>query len=174
MTRLDCFSEPYQPTGGAAAGGVLNQLGRPDSEPIEVLVREAVQNCWDARREGGGTVEVEIAGGPSGAGRSPPSASGSSPDPPPKLPLEDVLTDGLQLLQFADFGTAGLGGPTRADVSATGSTATSSTSSATSVSRRTGVRWRLLRLRQGRLLPREPGADDRSSTPCARPRTSAA
>ena len=37
-------------------------------------------------------------------------------DPPPGLPLGAELSGaGLQILYFADFGTSGLGGPTRAD-----------------------------------------------------------
>src|SRR5205823_3805590 len=36
-------------------------------------------------------------------------------DPPPGLPLEDELVPGMQIMYFADFGTCGLGGPTRAD-----------------------------------------------------------
>ena len=47
---MERYSEVYSPTGGLAAEGVINQLGRPDIESLEVLVREAVQNCWDAKR----------------------------------------------------------------------------------------------------------------------------
>ena len=51
VTPLQRYSEPYNATGGLAAEGVINQLGRPDIEPLEVLVREAIQNCWDAKRD---------------------------------------------------------------------------------------------------------------------------
>ena len=44
MIPLQRFSEQYSATGGLAAEGILNQLGRPNIEPLEVLVREAVQN----------------------------------------------------------------------------------------------------------------------------------
>ena len=60
MIRLERFSEPYNATGGLAAVGVLNQLGRPDIEPLEVLVREAIQNCWDAKRHDVSRIRVEI------------------------------------------------------------------------------------------------------------------
>lgn len=119
MTRLERYSELYQPTGGLAAVGVINQLGRPESEPIEVLVREAVQNCWDACREEIETVEVEV--GLRTLDRAGVAALRERilPDPPPGLSLADFLDEGLRLLHFADFGTSGLGGPTRADAVAT-------------------------------------------------------
>ena len=109
------YSEPYQPTGGLAAEGVINQLGRPDIEPLEVLVREAVQNCWDARRETEPSIRVEIGRRELNADEVALVASRVLVDPPPDVPLADELRAGMRILYFADFGTAGLGGPTRAD-----------------------------------------------------------
>ena len=60
MTQLQRYSEPYSATGGLAAEGVINQLGRPDIEPLEVVVREAIQNCWDAKRKSVSGVRVEV------------------------------------------------------------------------------------------------------------------
>jgi hypothetical protein len=113
--RLQRYSEPYSATGGLAAEGVINQLGRPDIEPLEVLVREAVQNCWDARRADARGIRVEIGrrilDGPAfGVLRDQVLV-----DPPRGLPLADHLRAGVETLYFADFGTDGLGGPTRAD-----------------------------------------------------------
>lgn len=121
MTRLERYSERYQPTGGLAAEGVLNQLGRPDTEPLEVLVREAVQNCWDAGR-GEGPVEVEF--GFRGPAEEVIDALREQvlPDPPPEHPLADCLEDRPDILYIADFGTSGLGGPTRADAEVDGVT----------------------------------------------------
>ena len=109
------YSEPYSATGGLAAEGVINQLGRPDTEPLEVLVREAVQNCWDAKRSTARGIKVEI-------GRQVLDLDGLEAcrsqllvAPPPGLPLADELVVGMETLYFADFGTDGLGGPTRAD-----------------------------------------------------------
>ncbi len=122
MTRLERFSEPYQPTGSAAATGVLNQLGRPEAEPLEVLVREAVQNCWDAHRAGGIGVTVEIGARTLRAEQVATLRERVLADAPQGLPLAPLLDEGLQLLHFADFGTTGLGGPTRADAELTGVT----------------------------------------------------
>jgi hypothetical protein len=115
ISRLDRYSEPYSATGGLAAEGVLNQLGRPDIEALEVLVREAVQNCWDAKRPDVGKIRVEI-----GRQHLDPGILGVVRDrllvdPPKGLPLQGELVPGLEILYFADFGTDGLGGPTRAD-----------------------------------------------------------
>src|SRR5437660_11775651 len=49
MKALDLQSEKYQPTGSISADGVRNQLGRPRLDRLTLLVREAVQNSWDAR-----------------------------------------------------------------------------------------------------------------------------
>lgn len=115
MTRLDRFSEPYNATGGLAAVGVLNQLGRPDIEPLEVLVREAVQNCWDAKRNDVSRIRVEIAWSKLGAAQITNLRTNILVDPPPNLGLDAAMSEGMQTLYVADFGTQGLGGPTRAD-----------------------------------------------------------
>lgn len=115
MMSMECYSEPYNATGGLAAIGVLNQLGRPDTEPLEVLVREAVQNCWDAKRPDSARIRVTI-------GRSTLDQAGVSflrshvlVNPPLGLALDDEMREGMHTLYFADFGTHGLAGPTRAD-----------------------------------------------------------
>ncbi|MGA4814638.1 hypothetical protein ACPA9J_01190 [Pseudomonas aeruginosa] len=49
LTPLALQSEPFSPTGGAAAEGVSNQLGCPRADRFTLLIREAIQNSWDAR-----------------------------------------------------------------------------------------------------------------------------
>ncbi len=122
MTRLERFSERYRATGAVAAEGVLNQLGRPGIEPLEVLVREAVQNCWDARRPDVSTVGVDVGHACLDAPAREFLKENVLVDPPPHLPLVDCLAEDVHLLYFADFGTTGLGGPTRADARTEGST----------------------------------------------------
>jgi len=115
MITLARFSEPYNPTGGLAAVGVLNQLGRPDTEPLEVLVREAVQNCWDAKRPDVKGIRIEIGRSTLEPERVKTVREHILVDPPLGLGLGEELRDGMQTLYIADFGTHGLGGPTRAD-----------------------------------------------------------
>lgn len=115
MIMLERFSEPYNATGGLAAVGVLNQLGRPDIEPLEVLVREAVQNCWDAKRQDVSRIRVEIGWSTFNSQQIKTLRESILVDPPPGLGLDVAMCDGLQTMYVADFGTHGLGGPTRAD-----------------------------------------------------------
>src|SRR3954451_21531044 len=112
---MERYSEVYSPTGGLAAEGVINQLGRPDIDALEVLVREAVQNCWDAKRRTAGGIRVEIGRRTLDASDVTEIRSELLVDPPPALPLGSELAPGATTLHFADFGTDGLGGPTRAD-----------------------------------------------------------
>jgi len=60
MIALDQYPEPFHATGSVASEGVLNQLGRPHMGPIEVLIREAVQNCWDAKHPDSDQVRVSF------------------------------------------------------------------------------------------------------------------
>ena len=47
---FDLSSERYRPEGGAGGDAVRRAIGRPRLDRISVLIREAVQNAWDARR----------------------------------------------------------------------------------------------------------------------------
>jgi hypothetical protein len=115
MPQMERYSEPYSATGGLAAEGVLNQLGRPNIEPLEVLVREAVQNCWDAKRPTSPGITVEIGRRRLGDDELAYCRNELLVDPPPGLRLGEELRSQLEIMYFADFGTGGLGGPTRAD-----------------------------------------------------------
>src|SRR5580765_6161075 len=59
-SALDRFSEPFPPHGALAAEGAANLLGRPRLDPLVVLVREAVQNSWDARRDSDGSIQFGV------------------------------------------------------------------------------------------------------------------
>lgn len=114
---LSRYSEPYQPTGGIAGEGVKNQLGRPDLEPLELLVREALQNSWDAGehpdRE---AVRVKLETYVLEPDQKATLSDEVLVDPPPGLELSEPLDKSDRLLVVADRGTIGLAGPVRADV----------------------------------------------------------
>ncbi len=52
MDALDWWPKPLGP-GDTIGDSARKILGKPDLDPVDVLVREAAQNSWDARIEGG-------------------------------------------------------------------------------------------------------------------------
>ena len=60
MDPLKLHSEIFQPEGGAAGQGIRRALGRPKLDPISMLIREAVQNSWDARVDNGRETRVQF------------------------------------------------------------------------------------------------------------------
>ena len=160
--RLERYSEPYHATGGLAAEGVLNQLGRPDIEPLEVLVREAVQNCWDAKRRDERGIRVDdrtTTPRPRRARRR--VRRSILADPPPGLPLGDELRPGhgdpvFRGLRHRRSGRTDTSRPRRPGTAARLRRLRPQHRAAA----RQGTRRRLVRLRQGGVLHREPRPDD--------------
>ena len=118
MSKSDIFlySEPYSPTGNVTSEGVLNQLGRPKLDIFTVLVREAVQNSWDARASTDGSIRFGISVWTIDK-KQREGLRLFFQDVPPGLYLDQVLDEDqdVLLLSIYDRGTVGLGGPTRAD-----------------------------------------------------------
>lgn len=127
MRHLEWEAEPVSKTGSVMSEGVLNQLGRPNIDMLAVLLREAVQNSWDARVSNENSVIFGMAGWTLSSDQrlflqeelfaECPSAD--------KLPLADELSPQqrslfgetpFHVLAVYDRGTVGLGGPTRADI----------------------------------------------------------
>ena len=115
---LHLWSEPFRASGGVAAHGVKNALGRPHMPLPTLLVREAVQNSWDAGiPTGTRPVRFSLDGGllKDYALRNLRRALCDSPSP--GLELRTILArDEVPVLFVSDRGTTGLGGPTRADI----------------------------------------------------------
>ncbi len=119
MTRsLSLFSEPYGTTGNIGEN-FRRLLGAPSLDPLQTVIREAVQNIADAAKLGTGP-EIAI------------RLRRLTPDQQsvfssrvvrelPKNPLSSQLVavkqscQGLVVMEICDFGTIGLGGPTRSD-----------------------------------------------------------
>ncbi len=119
MPNLWLDSERVSPTGNILSQGILNQLGRPGLNNLAILVREAVQNSWDARLSDRRTVYFEIGGWTLDLkGRQFIRDHIFSNTPPAKtLSINKVLRSNtpINFLAIYDRGTTGLGGPTRAD-----------------------------------------------------------
>lgn len=117
-TPLDLQSELFSATGGAAAEGVSNQLGRPRVDRFSLLVREAVQNSWDARSSAAGGVRFQIDGYDLSADARHAIAAQVFAVALPSMAVRTcLLADAaFPVLAVSDFGTRGLSGPTRGDV----------------------------------------------------------
>lgn len=119
---LDRFSERYAPTGNLASEGVQNQLGRPHHDPIAVLIREAIQNCWDAHDPADPHILVRIELVCLDDERKRVLTEKILADPAPHTPMCEQLLGRdrpMYMLTISDRNTSGLGGPTRADVIST-------------------------------------------------------
>lgn len=115
---LDLQSELFTALGNVASAGIRNQLGRPPLHPLVVLVREALQNCWDARLDGAPGVRVGIDLWTTTAAQLDLLRNEVLATKPPRLGATALLGDAarpFRVLAISDRGTSGLGGPTRAD-----------------------------------------------------------
>lgn len=112
MVRFTLKSERFSPEGSISGAAIRRNLGRSSLDPLSILIREAVQNSWDARldrtvgcisfaahlktldwREVGVLKDSIFAVKPEGHS------------------IGDVLEDGLGILILRDTGTTGLNGP---------------------------------------------------------------
>jgi hypothetical protein len=118
---LRLHSEPYSPSGNMAATGVRKLLGAPRLDLLQTVVREAVQNCCDAAKNGVGprvifrlrrltAAQLWILGSCVLA-ELPRHADTADPI------RQFLRSDNPWVLEICDFATTGLEGPTRADLS---------------------------------------------------------
>lgn len=119
MTRLDLFSEPYAPTGNMGDGGFERLLGAPRLDGLQLVLREAIQNSCDAAKLGTGPrILIRL------RTLTPDQVAVLRNQVLAELPFISSSADALtafldaetpRVLEICDFGTTGLGGPTRAD-----------------------------------------------------------
>lgn len=113
-------SEPFSPDGNLSAEGFENLLGTPSLDLLAVLMREAVQNSCDATCSVNGQASVYVRI----RELSEEQRKICSDVIFGKLPEESTAAEnlrnvfsgpGVKVLEIADFGTTGLGGPARAN-----------------------------------------------------------
>ena len=115
--RLERWSESYPPAGSMAGEGVLKQLGAPKLETLELLTREALQNCWDAADpHDPGPVSVVLSCDSLTDEEAEVLVTTVFRDPPADIDVAAALASSPRTLTISDRGTTGLAGPTRADV----------------------------------------------------------
>ncbi|MFC9326776.1 hypothetical protein [Kitasatospora sp. NPDC057015] len=118
MTAARWLSEQHGPGGGSGGASLLRRLDATGLDGLTLLVRESVQNSWDARI-GDGPVEYRVELRTLRPSEAPMWRRLLEQDAPTPvhLPLRASLQRGApRLLTVTDLGTKGLGGPTRADV----------------------------------------------------------
>lgn len=130
MTTLDWFAARYEAHGSTSGEGATKLLGRPRLNPLTVLMRETLQNAWDARTGPSLEFRVELRkfSAPQLALlRQTILAAGTehvlceaadetdAPQGHPGL-AEALAREDLWALEIGDRGTTGLGGPLRADL----------------------------------------------------------
>ncbi|NIK58247.1 hypothetical protein [Kribbella shirazensis] len=116
--QAEWLSQTFPPEGASAAEGIRNQLGRPELDLLTILVREAAQNSWDARRSDAQVVDFRLSIGSVSAANSSAWRDLLLRNAPidAHLPLRRILQKSdIRTLTVSDRGTTGLGGPTRAD-----------------------------------------------------------
>lgn len=120
MTRssLQLYSEPYGSTGNIGEN-FRRLLGAPSIDPLQTLIRESVQNIADAAKLGRGP-EILIRIRTLTAEQRETLRSRVFTSLPEEPSSRDQIRstvdlDPLIVLEICDFGTVGLGGPTRAD-----------------------------------------------------------
>jgi hypothetical protein len=117
MPSLDLYSERYSANGNVAARGILNQLGRPSLDILSVLVRETVQNSWDARLNDSETIYFGVKGRTLSDDQVDLLRNIIFASVPASLGLHNAFSKDSEVyvLIIYDRGTTGLDGPTRAD-----------------------------------------------------------
>lgn len=112
--NLQLFEEKVQPTGGSKAEGAKRILGTPSMGPLTVVLREAVQNSWDARV--GDAVSFAMHYFKPKADQKAALMNGVFSAQPSKSRIREAISaEGFSVLVFSDRGTTGLNGPVRAD-----------------------------------------------------------
>ncbi len=115
---LSLYSEPYGSTGNIGEN-FLRLLGTPSTDPLQTVIREAIQNIADAAKLGQGP-GVRIRLRRLNDDQRNCMRNNVLYHLPDELNSRKKFNDFLEkeeqvVLEICDFGTTGLGGPTRAD-----------------------------------------------------------
>lgn len=110
------WSQPFPPEGGQTAEGIKKQLGRPSLDEYAVLLRESVQNSWDARLDDSTAVDFRVSLRRLGTNALAWRRHLSDTEVPGALGgVLRSLHSETWVLFLSDRGTTGLGGPLRSD-----------------------------------------------------------
>lgn len=121
LIPLDRESEPYSRYGNISADGIQRLLGTPHLNALQILIRETVQNSWDAGKDIPGPVRYQLR-----FRDLTPSEHNILKDvvfhdlpqytENPDRPIRGTLDRArLSVIEICDFGTTGLAGPAHPD-----------------------------------------------------------
>jgi hypothetical protein len=121
LKPLDRESEPYSQYGNISADGIQRLLGAPNLNALQILIRETVQNSWDAGKDFAGPVGYRIRFRELSKSEHEALKKTVFDDLPkysenPERPIKKTLNKKkLCVIEICDFGTSGLAGPTHPD-----------------------------------------------------------
>lgn len=113
--RLSLYSEVVPPTGSLAGSGAVKVLGRPKLSTLGLVLRESIQNSWDARKDSRQvrfTIERRVLSDREIRVLSEQVFPGAREV---GVHVGRALQKRPELLVLTDMGTVGLEGPVRAD-----------------------------------------------------------
>lgn len=121
MRGLNRWSEPFGAHGGFHAHSAGQTLGRPDLDHQSLLLRESVQNSWDACTDKSRGIAFRMDLVELTARQRRVLLDVVLASPPAALHYERITgADRVEMLVVTDRRTRGLGGPTRSDVAEKG------------------------------------------------------
>lgn len=120
MKVLSLHSEKYSAAGNLAAEGYRKLLGSPGIDLLQTLIREAIQNCCDASKDGKGpavTIRLRKLSKTQSHALKRYVFSELPDSDSSRNSMEKFLKKREQwVLEICDIGTSGLTGPTHADI----------------------------------------------------------
>lgn len=116
MTQTAWWSQPVAAEGSTASEGIRRQLGKPQLDPLTVLIRETAQNTCDAALPGDGEIDFSVRINRLSGNQLIGWREFLLPEPTgSRLGLDAAMSHDPLILSISDRGTTGLGGPLRAD-----------------------------------------------------------
>lgn len=116
------FRQPWDATGSGDARSIQNAIGRTSLDLWNLLLRESLQNSWDARLDPRGSIRFEVSDFELSEEQTTVLLDEVFNELPPNCrstALRGMTNRGrMGVLCIADLGTRGLGGPIRANVAA--------------------------------------------------------
>lgn len=115
--KLKLYRHQWEPTGSGDAKSIQNAMGKTSLDLWSLLLRESLQNSWDARLHE--TIRFSIVDSLLSRSASAVLINDVFGELPPEgasRKLPNKMIDGrIRVLSIADYGTRGLGGPIRAN-----------------------------------------------------------